>query len=58
MLTPTTIPVTFPLQNETDEKKVAHCLVLAQRGLSDLEAYLPKGDGSDNISVTLKGATH
>ncbi|MEW5300755.1 MAG: hypothetical protein WDW36_003664 [Sanguina aurantia] len=31
--------------HETDEKKVAHCLVLAQRGLSDLEAYLPKGDG-------------
>ncbi|PNH05844.1 hypothetical protein TSOC_007866 [Tetrabaena socialis] len=55
----------------TDPDRVAHCRVLAERGLSDLEAYVPAGGrpegglGSSmglgglggDINITLKGAT-
>eukprot|EP00195_Chlamydomonas_chlamydogama_P016168 CAMPEP_0202894654 /NCGR_PEP_ID=MMETSP1392-20130828/4010_1 /ASSEMBLY_ACC=CAM_ASM_000868 /TAXON_ID=225041 /ORGANISM="Chlamydomonas chlamydogama, Strain SAG 11-48b" /LENGTH=90 /DNA_ID=CAMNT_0049579409 /DNA_START=36 /DNA_END=308 /DNA_ORIENTATION=- len=44
-------------KNLTDPKKLAHSWAVAERGLSDLQAYLPQGQQGDNISLTLKGAT-
>ncbi|KAG2438896.1 hypothetical protein HYH02_010692 [Chlamydomonas schloesseri] len=50
----------------SDPERIAHCKVVAERGLSDLQAYAPAGGpgghhthammGGD-ISITLKGAT-
>ncbi|PNW73934.1 hypothetical protein CHLRE_13g578800v5 [Chlamydomonas reinhardtii] len=54
----------------SDPDRIAHCRVLAERGLSDLQAYVPAGAGAGagagghthsmlggDISITLKGAT-
>lgn len=41
--------------------KLSSCLEVAQRGLSDLEAYMPAKAGGESgggdISIALKGAT-
>lgn len=43
----------------TDADKIQKCLATAQRGLSDLQAYLPQNSQSaEGISITLKGATN
>ncbi|GBF95617.1 hypothetical protein Rsub_08599 [Raphidocelis subcapitata] len=48
-------------QRLTDEGRVRHCRELAERGLSDLQAYTPAarggGGGSGESSIHLKGAT-
>lgn len=42
----------------TDPDKIAHCRTVAERGLSDLQAYLPAPGGSvGDVSIVLKGAT-
>ncbi|KXZ49360.1 hypothetical protein GPECTOR_22g954 [Gonium pectorale] len=46
----------------TEPERVQHCRTLAERGLSDLQAYVPAGAGSGgrqvgDINITLKGAT-
>jgi hypothetical protein len=46
-------------QRLTDEGRVRHCRELAERGLSDLQAYSPaaRGGGGGDSSIFLKGAT-
>lgn len=72
-LTHLSLPPLFPfptLQTLSDPDRIAHCRVLAERGLSDLQAYVPAGAGAGagagghthsmlggDISITLKGAT-
>lgn len=42
----------------TDPERLSHARELAERGLSDLQAYLPAArDAGGDISVSLKGAT-
>ncbi|WIA22709.1 hypothetical protein OEZ86_009672 [Tetradesmus obliquus] len=41
----------------TDPEKVKHCRAVAERGLSDLQAYMGMQQQSGNMSITLKGAT-
>ncbi|KAF5828105.1 hypothetical protein DUNSADRAFT_18187 [Dunaliella salina] len=42
----------------TDPDKLSHARELAERGLSDLQSYLPAArDSGGDISVSLKGAT-
>ncbi|KAF6254454.1 hypothetical protein COO60DRAFT_1540584 [Scenedesmus sp. NREL 46B-D3] len=43
----------------TDPEKVKHCRAVAERGLSDLQAYMgmQASASSGNMSITLKGAT-
>jgi hypothetical protein len=48
------------IQDITDLQKIQGCLAVAQRGLADLQSYLPdrmNAGGTTNISLTLKGAT-
>lgn len=45
------------LQALTDPEKVKHCRAVAERGLSDLQAYMGMQQQSGNMSITLKGAT-
>jgi hypothetical protein len=47
------------LQTLTDPDKIAHCRAVAERGLSDLLAYVRMTAAADSgeMSITLKGAT-
>ncbi|KIY97133.1 hypothetical protein MNEG_10827 [Monoraphidium neglectum] len=42
----------------TDGGKIAHCRELAERGLSDLQAYAVAAASSGESNINLKGATH
>lgn len=46
-----------PPQSLSEPGKIAHCRELAERGLSDLNAYRGAGGGGEG-SISLKGATH
>ncbi|GLC35474.1 hypothetical protein PLESTB_000203500 [Pleodorina starrii] len=43
----------------TDPDRITHCRTLAERGLSDLQAYVPtsRSAAEGDIQITLKGAT-
>ncbi|KAI8463145.1 MAG: hypothetical protein J3K34DRAFT_445055 [Monoraphidium minutum] len=45
-------------QRLTDSGKIAHCRELAERGLSDLQAYRAAAGGAGDANISLKGATH
>ncbi len=44
-------------QGLQEGEKLTHARVVAERGLSDLRAYLPAAGAEGDISVSLKGAT-
>eukprot|EP00775_Hariotina_reticulata_P005131 gene5131-5371_t len=46
-------------KNLTDPEKIGHCRAVAERGLSDLLAYVRMTAAADSgeMSITLKGAT-
>jgi hypothetical protein len=51
------IPAHLLLQALTDAEKVKQCRAVAERGLSDLQAYMGMQESAGNMSITLKGAT-
>jgi len=45
-------------QSLTQPDKIRHCRELAERGLSDLQAYQSAAARQHDSNISLKGATH
>jgi hypothetical protein len=49
------LPLLYPAQALTDPQQIQHCRAVAERGLSDLEAYTG-ASSRQNFDIHLKGA--